>query len=59
MIDKNLIPQIVVDSVEKMLKESTPYVKDNYIQRVEMIRDFCQEALNAVTNQRNGKTKQR
>ena len=45
MINKNLLPQAVVDAVDKMLAERNMNIRDNYIQRVEAIRNFCDQAL--------------
>ena len=45
MINKNLLPQAVVEVVDKMLTERNRNVKDTYIQRIEAIRDFCDKAL--------------
>ena len=45
MINKNLLPQAVVDAVDKMLAERNMNIRDNYIQRIEAIRNFCDQAL--------------
>lgn len=45
MVNKNLLPQAVVDAVDRMLAERNMNIKDNYIQRVEAIRNFCDQAL--------------
>lgn len=52
-INKNLIPQVIVDSVEKMLTEHNRNVRETYHQRVEAIREFCDRALQEY--KRNGK----
>jgi metal-responsive CopG/Arc/MetJ family transcriptional regulator len=47
MSQSHLVPQIVIDCAEKMLDERNNYnVRDNYQQRLEAIRKFCESALN-------------
>lgn len=46
MNQKHLIPQAVIDCVEKMLDENTnPHIKENFRQRLEAIKQFCEIAL--------------
>jgi len=45
MIEKNLLPQAVIDSVERMLNDRNRYTRETYQQRVEMIKLFCEQAL--------------
>ena len=45
MLNKNVLPQAVVEVVEKMLTERNRNVRETYIQRVEAIREFCDKAL--------------
>lgn len=54
MIQKHLIPQAVIDCVEKMLDPSTnPNIRQNFEQRVEAIKKFCEAALDQnVTKKR-------
>jgi len=41
----HLIPQIITDLVEKMFSEQRNYAQQNYQQRIETIRDYCNEEL--------------
>lgn len=46
MNQKHLVPQTVIDCAEKMLDEHTnQHVKDNFRQRLEAIKQFCEIAL--------------
>lgn len=45
MINKNMLPQAVVDAADKMLNDFDRNVRYTYQQRVEMIKDFCEQAL--------------
>lgn len=45
MIEKNLLPQAVVDAVDKMLNDHNFNTRQIYQQRVEMIKMFCEQAL--------------
>jgi hypothetical protein len=46
MTQKHLIPQVVIECVEKMLDRSiNPNVRQNFEQRVEAIKKFCETAL--------------
>lgn len=46
MNQKHLVPQAVIDCAEKMLDEHTSqHVKDNFRQRLEAIKQFCEIAL--------------
>ena len=46
MLQKHLIPQAVIDCVEKMLDPNTNYnARENFEQRVETIKKFCEIAL--------------
>jgi hypothetical protein len=45
MINKNLLPQVVVDAVDKMLNDHNVNIRHTYQQRVEMIKMFCEQAL--------------
>lgn len=53
MIQKHLVPQVVVDCAEKMLDEkSNPNTRDNYHQRVEAIKKFCELVLEQANNKK-------
>lgn len=41
----HLVPQIITDLVEKMFSEQRNYAQQNYQQRIETIRDYCNEEL--------------
>lgn len=46
MIQKHLVPQVVIDCVETMLDPKTnPNIRQNFEDRIEAIRKFCEEAL--------------
>jgi hypothetical protein len=45
MINKNLIPQVVVDYAEKMLGNDNIYVRQNFYERLENIKKFCELAM--------------
>jgi hypothetical protein len=46
MIQKHLIPQIVIDCVDKMLDPRMNHnARQNFEQRVEAIKKFCETAL--------------
>ncbi len=53
MIQKHLIPQAVIDCVEKMLDPATNQnVRQNFEQRVEAIKKFCETALEQNTSKK-------
>ena len=41
----HLVPQAVVDCYEKALTESNQFARDNYILRLESIRDYCDKKI--------------
>ena len=46
MNQQHLVPQVVIDCAEKMLDErSNQNVRDNYTQRIEAIKRFCEVVL--------------
>ena len=45
MINKNLIPQIVIDYADKMLNDKNVYVRQNFLERIETIKDFCDKVI--------------
>jgi hypothetical protein len=56
MNQNHLVPQVVIDCAEKMLDESTnPNARDNYQQRLEAIKRFCE----LVLEQKNAKKRRR
>ena len=53
MIQKHLVPQVVIDCVESMLDPKTnPNVRQNFEQRVEAIKKFCESALEQNTSKK-------
>ena len=46
MNQKHQVPQVVIDCAEKLLDEHTSmHIKDNYRQRLEAIKLFCEMVL--------------
>jgi hypothetical protein len=45
MIQKHLLPQSVIDCVEKMLTDKKRDTRLLFQQRVETIKEFCEQAL--------------
>jgi len=41
----HLVPQIVIDCADNMIKSTNPNTKDIYTSRLEAIRDYCNEML--------------
>jgi len=41
----HLVPQVVIDCAENLLKSTNPNMKDAYTLRLEAIRDYCDEVL--------------
>lgn len=54
-MDKNkllLVPQVVMDCAESAYKTTrNQFVRDNYILRLEAIRDYCIEVLDKLQTQ--------
>lgn len=52
MNQQHLVPQVVIDCAERMLDErSNQNTRDNYAQRIEAIKRFCE----VVLEQKNAK----
>jgi hypothetical protein len=52
MIQKHLIPQIVIDCAEKMLDPNTnSNIRQNFEERLEAIKEFCNSSLEQSRNQ--------
>ena len=49
----HLVPQVVIDVGENMLKSAQPNIKDTYKLRLETIRDYCDEVLQSAHQQTN------
>ena len=41
----HMVPQVVVDCAENLFASKFDHMKQNYILRLETIRDYCDEAL--------------
>ncbi len=55
MNQKHLVPQVVIDCAEKMLDEHTNHhVKQNFRERLEAIKQFCEIALNQKPQKKRG-----
>lgn len=54
MNQKHLVPQAVIDCAEKMLDENTiPHVRENFRERLEATRLFCEVVLEQKTRKKN------
>ena len=47
--NKHLVPQLIVDIAESMLKEKNSTARGNYEDRIMAIKAFCEESLKAKT----------
>jgi hypothetical protein len=47
--NKHLVPQLIVDIAESMLKEKNSTARGNYEDRILAIKAFCEESLKAKT----------
>lgn len=53
MLQKHLVPQVVIDCVDTMLDPKTnPDIRQNFEQRVEAIKKFCEAALARTSNKK-------
>lgn len=53
MIQKHLVPQVVIDCAEKMFDDrNNASARDNYQQRVEAIKKFCEMVLEQANNKK-------
>lgn len=53
MNQKHLVPQAVIDCAEKLLDENTTqHVKDNFRERLEATRLFCEIVLEQKTTKK-------
>lgn len=53
MNQKHLVPQAVIDCVEKMLDErANSNTRDNYVQRIEATKKFCEIALEQMNSKK-------
>jgi hypothetical protein len=57
MKNQHLVPQVVVDCAESMIKTNQDHMKTNYIMRLEAIRDYCDEMLRKSVSKPQGKKK--
>jgi len=49
----HLVPQVVIDCAENLLKSTNSNMKDTYTMRLETIRDYCNQALQSAQHQAN------
>jgi hypothetical protein len=40
-----MVPQVVIDCAENLIKSTNPNIKDSYTLRLEAIRDYCDYVL--------------
>lgn len=43
--NKHLVPQLIIDIADSMIKEKNSSVRDNYEDRIIAIKDFCEQLL--------------